>query len=202
VTVTDTNGCTGTSPAVNVSVDPVPNANFTFTPSPTSYIGNETVFTDLSTVSSGNIVSWVWDFGDGGNSNLENPTYYYTSEGIFTIELTVTTQAGCVDTITQTVKVESGYTFYVPNAFTPNNDGLNDEFMPKFSAIDPASFEMYIFDRWGMKIYHTKDINAPWLGKVNNSGDTVEEDVYEYIFKFKDLGGKGHTVTGHISVIR
>jgi len=203
VTVTDTNGCVGTSAAVNVAVNPPPTASFTTTPSPTVNIGQGSVFVDASTVTGGNIVSWFWSFGDGGFSTQQNPSYNYTQAGTYTIMLIVTTDSGCVDTTYYTITVENGFSFYIPNSFTPNNDGHNEFFGPKFFAIDESSYEMYVFDRWGMLIFRSENVNDPWNGKVGNTGnEIVQENVYVYLFKYKDLSGREHSVTGHISVIK
>lgn len=87
-----------------ISVYTPPTAGFTFTP--TTGCDPLTVnFTDASTDGTGNIVNYAWDFGDGGSSVLPNPTYVYSTPGLYTISLTVTDNNGCSDVITNTVRV-------------------------------------------------------------------------------------------------
>jgi len=104
VTVTETaTGCTNTD-QVTVTVNDVPTADFTFSD---LCEGEQTQFTDASTIASGSISSWTWDFGDGvGSSSQQNPTYQYSSAGTYTVELIVESGLNCADTITKNVTIE------------------------------------------------------------------------------------------------
>ena len=108
LTVTTNNGCTDDI-TVPVTVYPTPVAAFT---SSVVCFGNGTQFTNSSTVSSvnspNNIASWDWDFGDGGTSNAQNPTYVYTAAGSFNATLTVTSNNGCTHQVTLPVFVSEG----------------------------------------------------------------------------------------------
>lgn len=98
LTVTDANGCSNTV-TLPATVDPKPTAMF----SPTSAcFNNSTPFTDNST---GNPAQWFWDFGDGGNSVLQNPSHTYSAPGSYIVSLIVTIAGGCKDTIAQTVHI-------------------------------------------------------------------------------------------------
>lgn len=101
VTVTD-NGCTD-SVLVTVSVNPIPIATFTNT---TVCRGDSTSFTDASTVSSGNVIDWTWDFGNGASANaLPNPALIFDPAGIYTVVLVVTSDFGCMDTTSQNIEI-------------------------------------------------------------------------------------------------
>jgi len=100
VTVTDDNGCTG-SDNVTVTANERPTADFWA--DVTSCCEPLTVqFTDNSTAGSNNITDWYWDFGDGNNSTLENPSHTYNVSGTYNVTLTVTDSHGCSDTETKT----------------------------------------------------------------------------------------------------
>lgn len=102
LTVTSDMGCTNSfSQQVATTA---PNASFTAT---TACANSNTQFTDQTTLSAGTIVSWSWDFGDGNNSNLQNPGHTYTTSGNYTVTLTVTSDAGCTDIYTQQVTVSA-----------------------------------------------------------------------------------------------
>lgn len=102
LTVTSDLGCTNSfSQQVATTA---PNASFTAT---TACANSNTQFTDQTTLSAGTIVSWTWDFGDGNNSNVQNPGHTYTTSGNYTVTLTVTSDAGCMDTYTQQVTVSA-----------------------------------------------------------------------------------------------
>ena len=101
LTATSVNGCTS-SITQPVQVNPLPVAAFT---APGACAGSPTTFTDNSSVSSGNIVTYAWNFGDGNNSNAHNPVHSYSSPGNYTVDLTVTTAGGCTSSSTQTVAI-------------------------------------------------------------------------------------------------
>ena len=97
-TVTDANGCTATSPIL-VTVNPMPVA--LFTSNVTSGCAPLCVdFTDQSTVASGTLTGWLWDFGDNTTSTQQTPSHCYNTPGVYTVILTITTNAGCTQTIT------------------------------------------------------------------------------------------------------
>ena len=106
--VTSDNGCQDII-SKSVTVYPTPEADFIFTP---ECLGNTTEFTDMSSLGSGNIISWAWDFGDGtGTSNEQNPSYTYSAFGIYSVELIVVSDNNCQHAVTKNVSV-----FAVPSA--------------------------------------------------------------------------------------
>ena len=111
--------------------------------------------------------------------------------------LIVTSPDGCIDTIAGVVRVEDNFAFYIPNAFSPNGDGVNDSFRGFGVAI--RAFSMSIYNRWGELIYRTNDYNQPWDGKVK---DTVQNDVYVYRIEVVDHHEEKHVYLGNVSVVR
>ncbi len=202
LSITDAAGCPGSVTHIAmVTVNPQPAANFSASPQPAS-ISNPTVtFTDLST----NGTSWFWNFGDPNNSTstVQHPTFTYNAPGNYTVMLIVN-NGQCVDTIWMTVVVEEDFTFFAPNTVTPNGDNHNDLFKPYGIMWDVSRYELYIYDRWGQKIFETKDPNASWDGKVQggNSGNIVQEDTYVWKVIVYDLHMKKHQFVGHVNVIR
>jgi gliding motility-associated-like protein len=95
------------------------------------------------------------------------------------------------------------YTMFIPNSFSPNNDGTNDIFLPRGVAIDPDSYHLMIFNRWGEKVFDTKDINKPWEGDHLGGEYYVPEESYQYILKAKSVhDAEPREYTGSILVIR
>ena len=188
-----------------ITVYPHPHAAFTYSPNPVSILTPLVQDSDRST-GKFPIVQWNWNFGDGNNktedstSSSHNPSHLYSDTGTLCTILTVTDEHGCVDTATGCVDVQPFFTFYIPNAFTPNEDGLNDVFMPKGSYV--KDYQMYIFDRWGMQLFYSNAMDNGWNGRLNNSGKKYEEDTYIYLIYVTDTGGNKHTYNGMVNLIK
>jgi gliding motility-associated-like protein len=198
LSVLTADGCvTDTTLSQYIEVFPLPNAIFDLNPTVTNLLNASINFTDLS---QGQIANWSWNFGDGGTSSIQNPTHLYTDTGTYTIYLLVTTVHGCTDETARQVTIEPDFMFYVPNAFTPNDNGRNDGFRGYGEGVDWDTYQMSIFDRWGELIYYTEDINDPWRGIYK--GAEVEMGVYVWKIKLKDWKGEEHQYFGHVSLIR
>ncbi|MGZ3932171.1 MAG: T9SS type B sorting domain-containing protein, partial [Bacteroidia bacterium] len=90
---------------------------------------------------------------------------------------------------------------WVPNAFTPNGDGLNDIFYAKGYGI--TKFNMDIFDRWGEKVFSATDINDAWDGIYQHRGqNTIEEGVYTWQIRVTNVFGKAKELSGHVTLIK
>ena len=191
---TTTDGCAEDTFFTNlITVHPVPTAGFESTPSVTPIW--EPVI-DFDNHSSG-AVQYAWDFGDGSGSFIRDPAHTYKDTGTYEVTLFITSQFGCRDTIKGLVRIEFEFTFYIPNAFTPNGDGVNDFFRGYGTYF--KTYEMKIFNRWGVIIYSTNDYNKPWDGRVK---DVVENDVYVYKIIVTDLKNKVHDYIGHVTLVR
>uniref|UniRef100_UPI0035939800 T9SS type B sorting domain-containing protein n=1 Tax=Aquiflexum sp. TaxID=1872584 RepID=UPI0035939800 len=137
----------------------------------------------------GEVIAWEWDFGDGTKSNEQNPMHTYTKPGTYTISLMTFDAMGCVSKTQIVVEVVASYRILVPNAFTPNDDGLNDTFIPKMRGIE--DFEMHIFNKWGELVYSAySQEDAGWDGRLNGRISPNGNYVYKIIFKAVD-GEKG-----------
>jgi gliding motility-associated-like protein len=96
------------------------------------------------------------------------------------------------------VEVTTNYNMYIPNVFTPNEDGKNDEFTVYGTGF--TKIEISVFDRWGSKLYTTTDITKGWDGTFK--GVLSKEDTYVYKINFTTLDGKKHTKTGHVTLMK
>ncbi|MDD5570651.1 MAG: gliding motility-associated C-terminal domain-containing protein, partial [Bacteroidales bacterium] len=181
-----------------------PNADYTYTPAILDLFENTTaLFEDLSTTGGQPIVKWHWDFyDDNSTSDIQLPAHTYKNTGTYTVCLKVTDSENCVDSICKPIIVKDIFTVYIPNAFSPNSDMLNEGFIPQGYNIDPNGFQMTIFDRWGGIIYKTTDINIPWNGRYMNNGDVVQIGVYVYRVIVKEKEGPEHELIGRVSVVR
>lgn len=197
--VTDTNGCFASleRPAM-IEVFPLPTAFFSSTPDKVSILLPEVNFLNGSS----GALSAQWNFGDG--SPLENewsPMHVYTDTGRYRVELIVVSNDGCRDTSYNEVIINGEITFYVPKAFTPNNDGNNDMFTGYGIGIRDVDF--LIFDRWGNNIYRSNNLARGWDGTYYNSGDTCPEGTYVYLFRVSVNGEDlPREYTGRVTLVR
>jgi gliding motility-associated-like protein len=137
--------------------------------------------------------------GDGGIVNDCDFTYNFSQTGVITVEQTVVNQVGCTDRTTGTIFV-NGFSFWAPNSFTPDNDGVNDVWMPV--VLGATYYDLKIYDRWGDAIFTTNDVTKGWIGQVHNGEHYAQEDVYQYTVLVYDLLSLPHEYKGHICVVR
>jgi len=193
--ITTSAGCTDSAAQdVDILFFPLADADFTADPEVTNVFNGRVQFTDLSQ----NAVSWLWDFNDGNKSIEQNPAHYFNEIGQYKVTLVVTNITGCPDLQMREVVVNP---FYIPNAFTPNADGINDYFFDAGYVLDVKSFVMRIFNRWGQKVYETDDYTKFWNG-FDSDGNPAQDGVYVYKIDVTTKGGKEHTFTGTVSLVR
>ncbi len=199
LTITSPIGCVSQQSFPNlVTVYDVPTADFSFSPEAPTNFAPEVSFTDLSS----NASSWLWDFDTGDNSTQSNPTYVFADTGRHEVQLLVTHLSGCADSITKVVDVEPRFTYFLPNAFTPNFDDVNDGFRGNGIFYGIESFEMTIWNRWGEMVFHSKDPNVAWNGQKNNSGQMSKNGVYVYLVKIKGARDQMQEFRGYATLIR
>jgi len=146
------------------------------------------------------IYSWSWQFGDGQISHFQSPTHQYSHEGVYDVSLTVVDTNGCMNKTTKPAFVEiSKYiSVVVPNAFSPNGDGVNDFFSLEYRYIQ--EFEIVIYDRWGNQVYRSNNPSFRWDGNV--SGQPSPEGTYVYIIKGKAVDDTPVQLGGNVILIR
>ncbi|MBK8365753.1 MAG: gliding motility-associated C-terminal domain-containing protein [Bacteroidetes bacterium] len=196
--VTNSFGCTSSLLIDNmINVHESPIASFVSQPTTTTTLEPDIQFTNNSIGAD----QYIWNFGDGSPLGYdEEPLHTYSDTGIFEITLITISNAGCVDTIKGFVEVESDFTIYIPNAFTPNDDAINDHF--NAYGIGWADYNLYILDRWGLNIYHSTNPDKPWDGTHQSNGGECQADVYVYKIQVHDTKGKLHSFVGHVSLVR
>ncbi|MCW3084739.1 MAG: hypothetical protein JWP12_2105 [Bacteroidetes bacterium] len=206
VTLTDTSaaGCIASVTYTNyITVNAIPHAVFT-APASTGIVVPVVPYTDQSTVQSGSITSWNWNFGETGSSSntshLQNPSHTFSEVGTYCAHLVVTSNNGCVDSTDVCIVIDPEFTFFVPNAFSPNGDGINDEFYGKGDFIH--DFEMSIYDRWGNLLFFTDDIDKHWNGTANHGNEVAQMDTYVYVIKLKDNKDKKHQYIGSVTLVK
>ena len=177
-----TNGLCSDTVAVTVNLDNAFKASFQ---APGEVCPKDlTVFTNNST---GKIISWFWDFGDGSTSPMETPPAHLFPEtwGGKTYKVTLTAQnnLGCLDTFSAPIiKLQSCY-ITVPNAFTPNGDGKNDYLYP-LNAFLAKDLEFKVYNRYGQLVFMTNDWTQKWDGTIN--GKPQPTGAYVWTLRYTD----------------
>lgn len=146
----------------------------------------------------GEDLEYEWDFSDGMISREKNPTHAFSEKGVYTVSLTVKSNAGCISTMEMQLEVNDVYLIMIPNAFTPTaND--NRTFSPKFRGI--SSYNMYIYNTWGDLVYHMNRMDDHgWDGIVN--GRMVPNGNYVYKGEFITIDGKKVKRSGVFTLIK
>ena len=132
------------------------------------------------------------------NSRESSPTYVFQEAGVYGLMLMVKNEFNCWDTVMRTITVESDFVAYIPNAFTPNGDGLNDTFYPVMRGV--KQFELQIFDRWGELIFKSTEANQLWDGSFQ--GQECKQDVYNYKLVLLNVKREEKVYSGSITLYR
>lgn len=201
LTVTDINTCVSTLTRPNYIIAyPIPHAAFTADPSSVSIVSPTINFTNGSTGAN----TWNWNFGDfsGASSTLQNPQYTYPDTGCYNVLLLVKNTFGCMDSVTSPVCIVPDFTFYAPNSFTPNGDGLNDVFVPKGIGVKSEFYTLDIFDRWGNLLFHSETWDRGWDGKANFGADVAQIDTYVWRVALTDYQNVKHVYTGMVNLLK
>ncbi|MBX7204620.1 MAG: FG-GAP-like repeat-containing protein [Bacteroidia bacterium] len=196
---TKVGSCVGTSDSTFVTVLPHPKAKFVINPADSGSISFNAEFKNQST----NATDFEYFFGDSFNVYGYTPdtNYIYTYPGTFIVKLKVFNQnPGCADSTLMAVKVKDIVSIFIPNAFSPNKDGVNDTFSVVMTGINRCYG--IIFDKWGEMIYTQRSFNGKFEWDGTYKGELVQIGVYYYTLQyFEESKKRWYTTTGEIHVI-
>jgi gliding motility-associated-like protein len=199
LTVTSNNGCENSITVPNiVTVYPGPIAEFQPDPAQASILQPEFNFTNLTTGG----LSYQWTFGDGSASSSQfEPFHAYADTGTYMVTLYVVNSYGCRDTVQHPVRVLPEFEWWIPNAFSPNEDGVNDGFNVK--GISIVDVKLSIFNRWGDQIFFSEGRNnRDWDGSIVGESNKAQDGTYVYQVRVQDVWGKFHEKVGQVYLIR
>jgi gliding motility-associated-like protein len=199
VSITSPLGCFTDTTFLNlVEILPSPMAGFTYTPEKLSNFSPTANFIDQSV----NAVGWFWDFSGLGFSSMANPVFTFPDTGLQVVTQIVTHPSGCQDTAVQTLDVEPIVLYHLPNAFTPNGDGINDVFRGEGEMDGARDFLFQIWNRYGELIFEARDPYESWNGRKFNTGAPSPAGVYVVTVSYRTPRNQPVQVNGYAVLIQ
>jgi len=194
VQITDTNNCSQTLPvlAEYIFEQPIPlwtDSVLTYG----EYLNFEMPYLDYHI--------YTWTLGNG--VECESCMYGFIPQNPDSFQVVVTDDLGCFqNTFNFNIDVLSDLIIYVPNSFTPNNDGINDAFYPVMTRAHIKDYEFTIFDRYGQEVWFTEDITEKWQGNHKDGTHYTQPEVFVWRIEVKDLKSIPFIYTGMVTVVR
>jgi len=187
---------------ITIPYIPGPIADFT---SNTYTVPINTIFTltgdSTSNASKSKPITFNWDLGDGNQQTVRVVRYSYGETGDYRIFLEVIDVNSCTDTISKWIHVYDELHVYIPNAFSPNDDGLNEKWKPIVLENAKEGYMLSVYDRWGQRVFHTTDSEAAWDGTIDGK-PAQNNTVYSYRLIIRDFTGQEYEYIGHVSIIK
>jgi gliding motility-associated-like protein len=188
--VTDYCGTMADASALYIDVEhPVASSSFDYT--------SEIFVIQLNNNSQPDELQYYWDFGDLTSSDSFEPRHEFLDSEDHVIILSISTSRGCVDETELLYKAPA--MIYIPNAFTPDGDGLND-----YISIQGANIKtvrMQIFDRWGKRVYELNSPEDKWYGTRKDGDTEYTSSVFNYVVEWTDYRGETFRKTGSILLV-
>jgi gliding motility-associated-like protein len=192
IEVTGSNGCHSERVQLNVTVKPTPQADFDYV-----ITDNSGSFTVSLNNLSGAADGYYWFIPDSATPlNQYEADLTFSNTGSYDVTLVAANANGCSDTLMKTIVVKASHDWYIPNTFTPDNDGHNDVF--RVRGQDVLTKDMKIYDQWG-KLVFTSGHGSVWDGSSN--GEQVQNGTYLYEIRLEKADTES-LVTGTITLIR
>jgi large repetitive protein len=183
-----------------IEVFPVPVADFTMDPDDDVIYDLDVTFTNTSQGAD----NYFWNFGDGYTERAIDPVHHYNTGGYFIVTLTSENAYGCSSEIQKPVNIDNTFYMFMPNSFTPDDDGLNDVFMPEFSStLEIKTYEFVVMNRWGEIVFKTNDPKDGWVGSVRGGEHYAHNDMFNWTVEI-DFNNKqvGKSYKGSVLVLR
>lgn len=192
-----TYGCTKDSLLVIPSFSPVtalfsPNPNISCIP----WDEQPVTFIDLSQYG----LSGTWEFGNGESMEYgaENPVISYNTAGNYNINLSIENEGGCMDSAEVEICILDPTRLFVPDIFSPNNDGINDILIVRGQGI--VAMEFLIFSQWGQLVFRSTNPEVGWDGQLH--GSPSPSGVYAYQLSAQMNDGSNEVKSGNVTLIR
>jgi gliding motility-associated-like protein len=173
-----------------------PQADFNWLPELPVEESDEVLFSSSSDIK---MTNWQWFFMNDSLKQVgEQARFLFQDPGVYPVTLIVTDEKGCADTLTKAVEVFPDVHLYVPNAFSPNGDRINEVFLRIGRGI--SRYELQIFNRWGELIFTTTELQQGWDGSFK--GKASPPDNYTWKISYHTIHGERKELAGNVSLLR
>jgi gliding motility-associated-like protein len=193
----NSNSCTDTT-SLAITVYPQPIADFAFE----TFENDFNLDVDFENLSQ-DAVAYEWTFGDGNDSYFTDPFHSYEKTGncIYYPQLIAYNLFNCTDTAARAIEIPLEMRIWAPNAFSPDNDGINDIFSIVTSDVATEKSRLAIFNRWGVLIHEDIGFNPSWDGYID--GKLAKNDLYVWKYSGREKCGEEEVnLTGHVVLIK
>lgn len=178
---------------------PIPSANFSYAPQEPD---NATPYVFVSDLSLGG-TEVEYEVSDGGWYDTPDFQHEFAGIGSYTLTQVVSNEFGCTDTLTVEIEVAPVLTVYVPNAFTPDGDGLNEVFRPVIAGLNISDYRFIVLNRWGELVFESENPTEGWLGNMRGGEHYVPGGAYVWQLQVRTEETRLPEVfTGHVMVLR
>lgn len=193
LTITDPIGCSGTLSIKDyITVHPPAMLNYTINPRVTTLTdGNVSLINFAQSTQ-----EHVWEVEGIGSSLLDTFRIRFSEPGIYPVTFSAVTAEGCRAEIKDEILVVEDFAVYIPNAVTPNEDGLNDVFTPVCTGHDPSKYEFSVYDRWGTQLFNTRIPDLGWTPGLKAEGS------YIWVVRVKPLLDDEKVYSGNVVLLR
>jgi large repetitive protein len=183
-----------------IEVYPTPFSNFSFEPNDEVIYEVDVQFNNLSQ----GAVEYQWNFDDGNYSNIVSPMHEFPNGGLYVVTLTAQNEFGCTDKHIAGVNIDNTFFTFMPNAFTPDSDGINDSFGPVFSSTEEIkTYRFYVKNKWGEIIFETDDPQRKWNGNNKGQGYYLHTDIFTWVIQLEFTNKQlNKTHEGTVTLIR
>lgn len=190
------NTCSQLVDSFNMPIKAVGKPNIAFSPNTQEFFKDKSVYFEYLGDKKDK-VTWLFDKSKVNKIIAQNANITFIDTGQTIIKLTATNIFGCKDTLSKTINIKDE-NIYIPNAFTPNGDGLNDYFKPIGHGI--KSCKMAIYNRWGEEIFVSNSMSEGWNGSFK--GEMQPPDVFVYTVQAVGFSGQTYYLTGTVTLLR
>jgi gliding motility-associated-like protein len=195
--VTNSFGCKDSLTKVNyIAVYDNPIADFVMKNKYISLIDNKGIFNNATI----NAITYKWILDSVLISTAFDLEHQFFDTGCFVLQLVAIDGYGCKDTTSQNICVSEGFSFWVPNCFSPDNDGINDYLLPVGTGWKKETYNFEIINRWGATIFSSQNPYTAWDGK--SGAGKFTDDIYIWKARVEDIYNKIHELNGHVLIMR